>query len=97
MTGQEFSTIMHVRHDWHIEFDVEHYIAQVGGTLPKLLARPGVRADWEAALAEARELVQPAAAWDAFPIREFRHERLVLADGTKIGGGPVASVVAGAS
>ena len=30
-------------------------------------------------------------------IREFRHERLVLADGTKIGGGPVASVVAGAS
>ena len=82
---------MHVRHDWHIEFDVEHYIAQVGGTLPKLLARPGVRADWEAALAEARELVQPAAAWDAFPIREFRHERLVLADGTKIGGGPVAS------
>ena len=81
----------------HIEFDADQYIAQVGGTLPKLLARPGVRADWEAALAEARELVQPAAAWDAFPIREFRHERLVLADGTKIGGGPVASVVAGAS
>ena len=97
MTGQEFSAIMQVQHDWHIEFDVEHYIAQVGGTLPKLLARPSVRADWEAALAEARELVQPAAAWEAFPIREFRHERLILADGTKIGGGPVASVVAGAS
>ena len=88
---------MHVRHDWHIEFDAERYIAQIGGTLPRLLARPGVRADWEAALAEARALVQPAAAWDTYAIREFRHERLVLADGTKIGGGPVAAVVAGAS
>jgi hypothetical protein len=89
--------MMHVRHDWNIEFDAEHYVAQIGGTLPKLLARPGVQADWEAALADARALVRPAAAWDFFPIREFRHERLVLADGTKIGGGPVASVVAGAS
>ena len=88
---------MFVRRDWNIEFDTERYIAQIGGTLPKLLARPGVRADWEAALAEAHALVRPAAAWDSFPIREFRHERLVLADGTKIGGGPVASVVAGAS
>jgi hypothetical protein len=88
---------MHIRRDWDIRFDAEQYIAQVGGTLPKLLARPSVRADWEAAQTEARELVQPAAAWDTFPIREFRHERLVLADGTKIGGGPVAEVIAGAS
>jgi hypothetical protein len=42
-------------------------------------------------------LIEPAAVWEAFPIREFRHERLVLADGTKIGGGPVATVVAGAA
>ncbi len=88
---------MQIKNDWDIRFDADQYLAQVGGTLPKLLARPGVRAEWEAALADARALVQPAAAWDAFPIREFRHERLVLADGTQIGGGPVASVVAGAA
>lgn len=88
---------MQIKHDWDIQFDAEQYIAQIGGTLPKLLARPGVRADWEAALDDAHALVRPAAIWDAFPIREFRHERLVLADGTRIGGGPVAAVVAGAS
>jgi hypothetical protein len=61
------------------------------------LARPSIRADWEAALADAYELIEPAAVWDTFSIKEFRHERLVLVDGTKIGGGPVAAVVAGAT
>jgi hypothetical protein len=88
---------MQVSNNWDIQFDEEQYLVQVGGNLPKLLARPGVRADWEGALADARSLVRPAAAWDAYAIREFRHERLVLADGTRIGGGPVASVVRGAS
>lgn len=88
---------MHIRRDWHIEFNEEQYIAQAGGNLARLLARSSVRADWDAALADARELIKPAAAWDTFPIREFRHERLVLVDGTKIGGGPVTTVVSGAT
>ena len=88
---------MQIRRDWDIRFDTEQYIAQVGRRLAKLLARSDVRADWDAALADAYEFVRPAAIWDAFPIREFRHERLILADGTKIGGGPVTAVVAGAS
>ncbi len=88
---------MQTSHDWDLRFDAEQYIAQVGGTLPKLLTRPGVYADWEGALADAAETLRPAAAWDSFGIREFRHERLVLADGTRLGGGPVAEVVAGAA
>jgi hypothetical protein len=88
---------MHLRRDWEVVFDTEQYAAQVGGSLPKLLTRPAVRADWDAALADARALIQPAAAWTSTPIREFRHERLILADGTRIGGGPVAEVMAGAT
>lgn len=88
---------MYVTHDFTICFDETQYIAQVGGSLSKLLARPNVRASWVAALDDARRLLRPAAAWDTFAIKEFRHERLVLANGTRIGGGPVASVVAGAS
>jgi len=88
---------MPIRRDWDIRFDTERYLAQVGGNLPRLLARPDVRADWEAALADARALVEPAAVWEVFPIREFRHERVILADGTRIGGGPVVTVVAGAT
>jgi hypothetical protein len=87
----------HIQRDWHIEFDEEQYIAQAGSNLARLLARPNIRADWEAALADAYALIEPAAVWDTFPIREFRHERLTLANGTRIGGGPVASVVAGAT
>jgi hypothetical protein len=87
----------HIQRDWRIEFNEEQFVAQAGGNLARLMTRPGVRADWEAALADALELIEPAAVWEAFPIREFRHERLVLADGTKIGGGPVATVVAGAA
>ncbi len=87
---------MYIQREWRIEFNEEQYIAQVGGNLARLMARPSVRSDWEAALADAHELIEPAAAWDTFPIREFRHERLVLANGTRIGGGPVATVVAGA-
>jgi hypothetical protein len=48
-------------------------------------------------LVEARELVQPAAAWESFPIRELRHERVVLTNGAQLGGGPVTRVVGGAT
>jgi hypothetical protein len=86
-----------IKREWKITFDEEKFIADAGGSLAKLLQRPGVRADWDAALDDARALVAPAALWDTFPIREFRHERLILADGTRIGNGPVAEVTAGAT
>jgi len=85
------------RTDWRIEFDGEKYAAQAGGNLPRLLAQPRVKADWEAAVAEATDLVRPAAAWEAFPIAEFRHEQLTLANGAKMGNGPLTTVVAGAT
>jgi hypothetical protein len=88
---------MYVTHDFTIGFDEGQYIAQMGGSLSTLLARPKVRAAWAAALDGATNLIRPAAAWDTFAIKEFRHERLVLVNGTRIGGGPVASVVAGAN
>jgi hypothetical protein len=88
---------MQTRRNWDIRFDEKVFLEQAGGSLARLLERPAVRIDWEAALADARALVEPAAAWDAFSIREFRHDRLILADGTRIGGGPVADVTAGAT
>jgi hypothetical protein len=88
---------VNIRSDWQITFDTEEYVSQAGGNLPRLLAQPRVQADWQAALAAAMELVRPAAVWDAFPIEQFRHEQLVLANGAKLGNGPLATVVAGAS
>ncbi len=88
---------MTVSSDWRIEFDGEKYAAQVGGSMSRLLAQPRVQADWQAALAAATELVSPAAVWEAFPIAQFRHEQIILANGAKLGNGPLAGVVAGAT
>ncbi|HEY3343282.1 MAG TPA: vitamin B12 dependent-methionine synthase activation domain-containing protein [Anaerolineaceae bacterium] len=88
---------MHIQRDWKIEFKEEDFIAFSGGSMKKMLSRASVREDWEAALAEVGTYIHPAAIWDAFPIREFKHERVILANGAKIGGGPVAAVVAGAA
>jgi hypothetical protein len=88
---------MIVERDWRIEFDEGQIERLEGESFTRILARPSGREDWAAALADARALVQPAATWDFRPVREVRHEKVVLDDGARMGGGPFAAVVAGAS
>jgi hypothetical protein len=51
----------------------------------------------EAAKRELAELARPAAAWAMFPVKGISHDKLVLENGVKIGGGPVTKVVCGAA
>jgi Vitamin B12 dependent methionine synthase, activation domain len=88
---------MHIQRQWTIELDDKEIISHVAASLEKLLERPALRADWESAKEDALRLIQPAAIWDAFPIQEFKHDRLVLANGAKITGGPVTTVLGGAT
>jgi hypothetical protein len=88
---------MHIQREWKIDFNEKDFIAFSGGSMEKLLSRPSIREDWEAALAEAPGLIHPAAVWDVFPIREFKHQRVILANGKRLTGGPVADVMAGAT
>jgi len=88
---------MNVKKDWHIEFDKDQIEALEGDSFRRILSRPKGREDWAAALEDARNLVRPAAVWDFKAVREIIHEQVVLQDGIRIGNGPVASVVAGAS
>lgn len=85
-----------IKRDWQIRFDPAVYVNLQGPSFAALLQNPKRKAAWEAILEEAPALIEPAAAWDAFPIKRVLHERLQLADGTKVGGGPVASVIGGA-
>jgi hypothetical protein len=89
--------MIQIREDWDVRFDVDRYLEQAEPSLPRLLARPGVRADLDAAVADALALVRPAAIWAGIPVQEFRHERVVLAGGVKMGGGPLTTVIAGAA
>ena len=88
---------MIVERAWRIELREDLIELLEGGSAARILSRPGGRGGWEAALADARKLVQPAAAWELHPVKEILHERVVLQGGAHIGGGPVAAVAAGAS
>ncbi len=87
---------MEIKRDWKIVLDEDRMIEAQGQALQRLLQRPGMFDTFRALLQEAAALIDPVAAWDYFPIKEVLHERLVLENGTKIGGGPVVSVVGGA-
>jgi hypothetical protein len=86
-----------VERGWTIELDEERIARAQGSSLARVLARPGGREIWDAALVDARALIRPAAAWDFFPVAEIGHRSVVLAGGARLKGGPVAEVVAGAA
>ena len=81
---------------WHIDLDEEQIHRTQGASLARVLANPRGRAAWTGALADARELVQGAALWEFFAVEAIRHGRVFLAGGARLGGGPLAQVIAGA-
>jgi hypothetical protein len=87
---------MHITHDFTLAFDMDEYVSFHGQQYARLLARPAVRAEVESVFAEVGNVVQPAACWDVFPIEGFVHDRVRLAGGRTLGGGPVVEVVCGA-
>jgi hypothetical protein len=87
---------MQIRRDFAITLDEDTFIQMYGERGAALFSSPERRATLREALAEAREALAPAAAWDRFAIAGLRHERVALAQGALIGGGPVAQVVRGA-
>ena len=88
---------MTVERGLKVELDEARISGMQGSSLARVLARPGGRESWEGALADARSLIEPAAAWTYFPVAEIRHRSVVLGGGARLVGGPVAEVVAGAS
>jgi hypothetical protein len=88
---------MTVQTEWQILFEPEQIQRLEGESFARILARPRGREEWAAALAEAKELVRPAAIWDFLPVREILHEQVVLNGGLRIGGGHLGAVVGGAS
>jgi hypothetical protein len=87
---------MYIKNDWTITFDEEQFITFHGDSFARLLQNPARREALRRAVAEMSEAIQPAACWDTFPIQKIMHEKLVLANGVRIGGGPVAPVIGGA-
>jgi hypothetical protein len=87
---------MHITRDFTLAFDMDEYISFRGEQFARLLARPGVREQAAQVFAEVGDVVQPAACYDVFPIEAYLHDRVRLANGVTLGGGPVVEVVCGA-
>ena len=87
---------MEIRRDWPISFDEGAFVAAQGGSFARLLQQPAKLDTFREALAAVQQAIEPAACWASFPIQKILHEKLVLANGVRIGGGPVVAVVGGA-
>ncbi len=87
---------MPIKQDFVISFDEREYLSLHAESFERLLRLPARQAAFEEMLQEIKEIIQPAAVWQRFPIKELKHERVVLANGLKLGGGPVVTVVGGA-
>jgi hypothetical protein len=88
---------MHIKRDWTIHLDEENYLAMQGASFGKILANPDRLNSFRQAIADVEQVVQPVACWDYFPVEKVLHEKLVLAGGTRVGGGPVVQVIGGAA
>ena len=88
---------MEIKNDWVITLDEAQFLSVQSDSFMRLLASPTMRATFRQAMEEVNQALEPRACWERFPIREIRHDKLVLSDGTRIGGGPVVRVMGGAS
>lgn len=81
-----------VRRDFQLSLDEDAFLQLRGPGLE----RPALRSKLTRLLEEMATIAAPAACYRSYPIERFLHERLELAGGTRIGSGPVTTVVGGA-
>jgi hypothetical protein len=87
---------MYISRDWQIKIDQAAFMQEYGHTYARALRRPGMSEVFDATFCEVAELVEPAVAWNYFPVQEIRHEKVILDGGKRIGNGPVTTVMGGA-
>jgi hypothetical protein len=93
----EGGVLLEIKSDWVITLDEAQFLSVQPGSFVRLLTSSRMRATFHQAMEEVSRALEPRACWDRFPIREIRHDKLVLTDGTRVGGGPVVRVMGGAS
>lgn len=80
-----------------IDLDETSVARLLGKSAARVLKSERSMATLREALGEFRELVEPAGAWRAVAVAGIEHDKLVLGDGRRIGGGPVVEVTCGAT
>ncbi len=83
------------------EFELEpsdtEFARYLGKSSDRVLKSERNKARYEVAKQELLELAKAAGAWKAFPVAGFEHDKIILENGTRIGGGPVVELTCGAT
>ena len=80
--------------DFPFTLDPDRVLQRYGREASALIDRPGLRQAYEAALAEARALIQPGIAYAVHPVVGVEEERLLIADGQALESPVVARLFA---
>lgn len=86
---------MPIKTDWNISMDFDE-LSNVP-SMKRILANANASEEYAESLSAAQRMMKPAAIWDGFAVREFRHKQIILENGVKIAGGPVADVMGGST
>ena len=87
---------MHIKTDFIISWDEKQLIQAQGRRFEQLLARSSVKQAFEQMKTRIPDILHAQAAWDIFPIKGIEHDKFVLENGIKIGGGPLTEALLGA-
>lgn len=83
--------------DFDLEPDDALFKKRLGKRADRVLKSQRNLGIYETAKQELVALAEPKAAWQAFPIQSFLHDKVLLKNGVSIGGGPVVKVICGAT
>ena len=83
--------------DFDLEPDDALFKQRLGKQADRVLKSQRNLAIYETAKQELVALAEPKAAWQGFPVKGFLHDKILLENGTSIGGGPVVQVMCGAT
>lgn len=88
---------MEIKRDFDIAIDEERIIASQGKRFHRLLKKTSVSVRFHLIQEKLPELFTPVVGYQRFKIHHFIHDKIELANGVKIGGGPVVDVMQGAT
>lgn len=85
-----------VKTDFLFDFDPSVIFDYAGKSVEKKLKNPTNADVLKRTEKRFYDLVAPIVIWNRIPIKEYLHEKVILADGNAIGNGPFVDVVSGA-
>ena len=84
---------MLIETEFHISLDEKDLIKYQGKRFERLLNRPGISISFHLMKDKIQQIARPILGWDRFKVKGIDHDRFVLDNGVKIGGGKMVEIM----